>query len=96
MSCYFLAHIDIHDEEEYQKYLKDVDEVFSKFNGTYLAVDANPTTLEGVWSYSRVVLIRFDSESELRRWYESPEYQLILKHRLKAANCDSIIVHGND
>jgi uncharacterized protein (DUF1330 family) len=94
MSCYFIAQIKIHDADEYQKYLENVDEVFSKFNGTYLAVDTNPTVLEGTWSRGRVVLIQFPNESDLRRWYDSPEYQSILKHRLKAADCDSILVKG--
>lgn len=96
MSCFFMAQIKIHDEEEYQKYLNEVDDVFSKFNGTYLATDTNPAVLEGTWEYSRVILIQFQKESDLRHWYESPEYQSILKYRLKAANCDSILIKGND
>jgi uncharacterized protein (DUF1330 family) len=96
MSCYFLAQIKIHDQEEYAKYLAGVDDVFSKYNGEYLAVDSNPEVLEGEWRYSRVVIIRFDDEKELKRWYESPEYREILQHRLKAAGCDTLVVKGLD
>ena len=94
MSCYFIAYIDIHDNEEYQNYLKDVDEVFAKFNGKYLAVDENPTVLEGEWRYGRAILIQFPNEFEFRRWYESPEYVAIVQHRLKAATCDTLLVKG--
>ncbi len=94
MSCYFIANIDIHDDGEYQKYLKDVDAVFSKFNGKYLAVDEKPTVLEGKWMYGRVILIQFPNEIEFKRWYESPEYKAILQHRLKAAKCDTLLVKG--
>jgi uncharacterized protein (DUF1330 family) len=48
--------------------------------------------LEGNWPYKRAVVIRFPSEEECRRWYDSPEYQEILKHRLKGADCATILV----
>jgi uncharacterized protein (DUF1330 family) len=94
MSCYFVAQIRIYDMDEYQKYLENANAVFSKFNGKYLAVDSDPEVLEGNWSYSRIIIIEFDNENELKRWYESPEYQSILQHRLRAAKCDTILVKG--
>jgi uncharacterized protein (DUF1330 family) len=94
MSCYFVAQIHINDNDEYQKYLEGVDEVFSKFNGKYLAVDENPEVLEGNWSYSRIIIIQFPTEKELKHWYESEAYQRLVQHRLKAAECDTLIVKG--
>ncbi len=92
MSAYFIANIRIHDHAEYEKYLSHTDEVFSKFKGKYLAVDENPEVLEGKWSYSRLVLIEFPDKQALKDWYCSVSYQEILKHRLKSADCCSIIV----
>lgn len=92
MSAYFIANITIHDGEEYQKYLDRSDSVFGKYNGEYLAVDKNPEVLEGEWAYSRFVLIKFPDKESLERWYYSNEYQEILKYRLAAAHCDTIIV----
>ena len=94
MSAYFIANIRIHDQQEYNKYLALADEVFAKFNGRYLAVDEHPSILEGAWDYTKVVLIEFPSEKELRTWYESEEYRQILKHRLGGAHCDAILVNG--
>ena len=96
MTAYFVAQIRIDDPAEYQGYLDACDEVFARFNGEYLAVDAAPTVLEGAWPYTRSVLIRFPSEADLLAWYKSPEYQAIVVHRLGGARCDSIIVHGKD
>lgn len=96
MSCYFVAQILINDKDEYQRYLNGVDEVFSKFNGKYLSVDGNPEVLEGDWSYSRVVIIQFPNEEDLRLWYDSAEYQTLVQHRLKAAKCDTLLVKGLD
>ena len=94
MSVYFVANIRIHNQEEYEKYLSSVDEVFARFSGKYLAVDEHPYVLEGAWDYSKAVLIQFPSEKDLLAWYESDEYQQILKHRLDGAQCDTILVHG--
>jgi uncharacterized protein (DUF1330 family) len=94
MSYYFVANIRIQDEEEYEKYLEKAMEVFRKYKGSYLAVDDNPLPVEGNWDYTRVVLIRFDSKADFDAWYQSDEYQEILKYRLSAAECDSILMKG--
>ncbi len=93
-SVYFIAQIKINDIREYELYLKKCNEIFSSYSGEYLAVDSSPEILEGEWDYTRSIIIKFPDESELKKWYESEEYQEILKHRLKAADCDTIIVHG--
>ncbi len=95
MKYYFVAQIQIHDDEEYKKYLKDANEVFRKSGGEYLAVDANPTVLEGEWKYGRIVIIQFPDKTAFKRWYESPEYKAILQYRLKAAKCDTVLVKGS-
>jgi len=74
--------------------MKETSEVFNKFKGRYLAVDDEPVQLEGSWDYTRTVLITFDSREDFDAWYESDDYQKILKNRLKAANCDTILVKG--
>lgn len=94
MSAYFVAQIRIEDEVEYQKYLDQCDTVFNRYKGKYLVVENQPTVLEGEWKYSRMVIIEFESEDALREWYESDEYQEILKFRLNGSKCDTIIVKG--
>ena len=74
--------------------MKETSEVFNKFKGRYLAVDDEPVQLEGSWDYTRTVLITFDSREDFDAWYESDDYQKILKNRLKAADCDTILVKG--
>jgi uncharacterized protein (DUF1330 family) len=94
MSYYFMANIRIEDIEEYQKYLDQAGQIFSKYNGKYLAIDNQTRVMEGSWDYSRAVLIRFNSEEDFNAWYQSEEYQQILQHRLKAATCDTILIKG--
>jgi len=96
MSYYFIANIRIHDPDEYKKYIQGSDSVFEKYKGKYLAVDDRPEQLEGQWNYSRSVMIEFPSKEEFYRWYRSPEYQVLLKHRLAGAECDTILVKGEE
>jgi uncharacterized protein (DUF1330 family) len=96
MSCYFIAQIRIKDLKEYQNYIDKAGSVFKKFNGKYLVVDDTPEILEGVWDYTRTVIIKFDSEKDLKAWYNSKEYQEILKHRLNASECNTVLAKGVD
>jgi uncharacterized protein (DUF1330 family) len=41
-------------------------------------------------------LIKFNSKEEFEEWYYSEDYQKILKHRLNAAECDTILLEGID
>jgi len=94
MSYYFVAQIRIHDPKTYQQYLDKVDEVFIKYRGKYLSVENNPVILEGGWNYTRCVLIQFESKEDFEIWYQSADYQEILKYRLASAECDSILIKG--
>jgi uncharacterized protein (DUF1330 family) len=94
MSCYFIAQIRIKDLKEYQKYLDRAGIVFKKFNGMYLVLDDKPEILEGVWDYTRTVVIKFNNKKDFKAWYNSAEYQEILKHRLCASECSTILAKG--
>jgi uncharacterized protein (DUF1330 family) len=94
MKHYFVAQIRIHDPAEYENYLDGFDEIFSRYKGEYLAIDESPALLEGEWNYTKSVLIKFNTKQDFEDWYYSAEYQKILKHRLKASKCDTILLEG--
>ena len=94
MSYYFIANIKINNPTDYDKYLVHVDKIFSKYKGEYLAVDSNPSILEGKWDYTKSVLIKFISKQDFNKWYYSEDYQKILKFRLGSATCDTILIKG--
>ena len=95
-AVYFLAQIRITDSNLYQKYLDKCDDIFSRCNGKYLAVDSAPEILEGNWKYSKSVLIEFPNREDFKEWYYSDDYQEILKYRLSGAACDTILVFGKE
>ncbi len=96
MIHYFVAQIRIHDTIEYDRYLDKFDDIFSKYRGEYLAIDESPTLLEGEWNYTKSVLIKFKSKKDFEDWYYSDEYQKILKYRLNASKCDTLLLKGVD
>ena len=96
MSSYFIALINIHDPARYGKYLAGFDEVFEKYEGEVIFVEDNPRVLEGKWPAGRTVLIRFQNDETLRKWYESNEYQQLAQHRHEASVASVAIVTGRD
>lgn len=96
MSCYFVAQIRVHDQEEYQKYLDGFSEVFGQFKGRVVASDQRPEILEGDWPHTKTVLIRFPDRTEARRWYDSPGYRELMRHRHRAAEADIVLMEGRD
>ncbi len=96
MSSYFIALIDIHSPEKYEQYLAGYDEVFKKYKGKVLAVEDNPRILEGSWPAGRTVIIKFPNDKELRKWYDSQEYQTIAKHRKEASVASIAMITGRD
>lgn len=94
MSCYFVAQITIDDPELYQRYLDGYDAVFSQYAGTVIAVDDAPEVLEGDWSRTRIVMIRFPDEAALKGWYGSAAYQELAQYRRRASQADILLVHG--
>jgi uncharacterized protein (DUF1330 family) len=96
MSSYFIALINIHDPERYDQYLAGFNEVFDKYNGKVIAVEDYPRILEGHWPAGRTVMIKFADDSELRKWYESDEYQTLAERRKEASIANIAIITGRD
>ena len=94
MSVYFIANLQIHDEEGYQKYCELMNEDMVSFNGKYLAVETKAEVLEGEWNYDRLVLLEFSDQDALYAWYNSLEYQEIIKLRTNSTKSDVIVVKG--
>jgi uncharacterized protein (DUF1330 family) len=94
MSVYLIGQIKIHEREEYSKYQEGFLEIFSKYNGELLVVEENHTVIEGEWPFTRTVVIRFPDENEATRWYRSPEYQKLAKHRFRASMANIVMVNS--
>ena len=94
MSIYLIANIAIEDWQEYEQYQSGFLEIFGRYGGELLAVSDETEVMEGEWPYTRAVVLRFASREDARRWYDSPEYQKLAEHRLRASKGTLIAVTG--
>jgi uncharacterized protein (DUF1330 family) len=94
MSVYLIAELTIHDRIEYGHYESEFMGVFRRYRGEVLAVEDDPVVLEGEWTHTRTVLLRFPDAEEAARWYRSAEYEAIARHRRKGTAGNVVLLGG--
>ena len=92
---YWIAHVDVQDEDGYKAYAANNPAIFKKFGGRYVVRGGKFTGLEGA-SRSRNVVIEFKDYETALACYRSPEYQANIKVRQPHAIADLIVVEGFD
>jgi uncharacterized protein (DUF1330 family) len=81
MGAYFVANYTVTNEDGYRRYLNEVGETLRAHNAQVLVADYASETAEGSPAPVTVVL-KFDSKDAARGWYDSPDYQAVVHHRL--------------
>ena len=94
MPAYVIAQVTVHDPVEYQKYMAGFAPAFAPHEGRVLVAADEVEVIEGTWPRTRTVVLEFPSAEHAKRWYDSPAYQSILQHRLKAANSNLVLAPG--
>lgn len=80
MTAYVISEVKILDEAAVANYKPLAKESVIEFGGTYLARDAVPEVFEGSFDADeRLVIIRFSSVDDARRWYTSESYAKAIK-----------------
>jgi len=93
MPAYAMVRVDIHDPDEYAKYVPLAGAAVEKYGGEFLARGGEVAQMEGE-GRGRNVLIRFKDFATAKAFYDSPEYQEALKFALPASTRDYVIVEG--
>ena len=92
---FLLVDVDIHNIDEYKKYLEKVKPMVEKFGGKYLIkggkIDAKETDL---WKPKRIVLVKFPNKSSALKWYNSEEYRALKHLRLNNASSNILFIEG--
>jgi uncharacterized protein (DUF1330 family) len=91
---YWIARVDVHNDEGYKPYAAANPAIFKKFGGRFV-VRAGKFTAEGQ-SRSRNVVIEFPDYEAALACYRSPEYQENIKRRLPHSTVDLVIIEGYD
>ena len=91
--AYWIAHVDIHDNETYAKYKEANEIAFAKY-GARFVVRGGEQTIEEGHSKSRTVVIEFEDLETARKCYRSEEYQKAKQIRKTVSTGDLVIVEG--
>jgi uncharacterized protein (DUF1330 family) len=91
---YILAHVYIHDPEEYRKYLDGFMKAFNPFKGKILVATDEVDVLEGEWPQARTIVMEFPSRDMAMAWYQSDDYRKLSEHRIQAAKTNMVLLEG--
>ena len=92
--AYIVAKLTITDQETYGEYRAGFGTVFQQFGGQVVAASGNPTVLEGEWEATTTVIIRFESRAEALAWYNSDDYQELIRIRQSASTGELVLLDG--
>lgn len=92
---YWIAHVDVANEEGYKPYAAANPAIFNKFGGRFV-VRGGPFECPEGKSRSRNVVIEFPSYEQALACYRSPEYQANIRLRQPHSSADIVIMGGYD
>jgi len=94
MPAYIVYQAEVHDPEQYAKYIAEAGPAVTAAGGRYLVRGGAVEVLEGEAPTGRTVLIEFPTMEEAVTFFRGPEYSKIKELRLPAANARSYVVDG--
>ena len=92
---YWIAHVDVSNDEGYKPYAAANPTIFKKFGGRFVVRAGKFENPEGA-TRSRHVVIEFPDYAAALACYNSPEYQANIKVRQPNATADIIVIEGYD
>ena len=93
-SAYIIANVDVKNPAAYEEY-KRLSTIAMKAHGAEVCVRGGKLdALEGDWSPNRLVLLKFQSLEQARKFYDSTEYGAARKAREGIAIMQMVLVEG--
>ena len=95
MAAYLIVDTLLENPDLYETYKSRAKPLAEKYGGEYLA-RGGPMTLKetDLWSPTRLVLLKFPDAATANRFYDSPEYQEVLKISKQAAKRTCVVLEG--
>ncbi|MFA6264216.1 MAG: DUF1330 domain-containing protein [Pseudolabrys sp.] len=93
--AYWIARVDVHDDEGYKPYSVANPAIFKKFGGRFVVRGGPFEAPEGA-ARSRNVVIEFPDLAAAKACYDSPEYQANIKIRQAHSIGEIVIIEGYD
>jgi len=94
MSAYLIADIEVTNPEGFKKYQEAVPATIEKHGGKYMVRGGDVEPMEGEWTPKRMVVLEFPNMITLKKWYNSADYQNIIKDRTDNSLGNMVFVEG--
>ncbi len=95
MAAYLVVDTELTDPDLYESYKANARPLAEKYGGEYLARGGELTLKEtDLWTPTRLVLVKFPSAEQANRFYESPEYQEVLRISKQSARRTVVVLDG--
>ncbi len=94
MTAYLIADVEVIDSAAYEEYRQKVPATIAAYGGRYIARGGATQVLEGGWAPKRCVLLEFPSMTQLKTWWDSPEYVPLRAIRERATRSNLVAVEG--
>ena len=93
-SAYIIANVDVQNPQQYEEY-KRLSTIAMKAHGAEVCIRGGAVdVLEGDWNPGRLVLLKFPSVEQARKFYDSTEYGAARKAREGIAVMRMVLVEG--
>ncbi len=93
-SAYIIANVSVTDPMQYEQYKRFSNEAMQAHGAQVCVRGGAAQVLEGDWQPERVVVLKFPSVEQARRFYDSPEYRRARAARVNASVMRMILVEG--
>ena len=94
MPAYLVAEVEVNDPAVYETYRAGVLAAARPYGGRYLVRGGKTELLEGAPQPARVVIVEFDSMSQLKMFWNSPQYTPLRRIRESSATSRIFAVEG--
>jgi len=95
MAAYLVVDTDLTHPERYEDYKRQAKPLAEQYGGEYLVRGGAMSVKESdLWTPTRMVVVRFPSTEKAQAFYESAEYQEILKISQESARRTVVLVEG--
>jgi uncharacterized protein (DUF1330 family) len=90
MPSYLIVDVSVKDPARYADYIRQVPAVIARHGGEYLVRGGAVDVIEGDWTPSRLVVMRFPTREALQGYLDDPDYAPLRDLRREVA--DSIVI----
>lgn len=96
MTCYAIGYLqNVEMGAGITAYLENIDATLAPFDGRFIIHGGPKHMLEGKID-GDLIVIAFPDMAKARNWYQSPQYQAILHHRLENSEGTVFLMDGVD